>query len=98
MVGLGFAGFLLPNFLAAFLNWVACSIVGWMSAFAVWGAKNYATALKVSVPGMGAAALSLAAYLVLSGFMDNRNPLLRFVLPPSLSLAILSAASIFQNG
>ena len=98
VVGLGFAGFLLPNFLAAFLNWVACSIVGWMSAFAVWGAKNYATAVKVSVPGMGAAALSLAAYLVLSGLMDNRNPLLRFVLPPSLSLAILSAASIFQNG
>lgn len=97
VVGLGFAGFLLPNFLAAFLNWIACGIVGWMSDFAVWGAKNCPTALKISIPDAGTAVLSLSAYLLLSGLLDNRSPLLRFVLPPSLSIAILSLAVALQD-
>ena len=94
-VGLGFAGFLLPNFIAAFLNWIACAIVGWMSAFAVWGAKSFEASVKVSLPSMGITAVSLAAFLGLSGLLDNGNPLLRFALPPLLSLAVIFAASAF---
>lgn len=94
-VGLGFAGFAVPNFIACALNTVAALIVGAMSAWAKFCAEIWSGRVDFPLPNALAAYSAVAVFLVVSAFCsDFKNAFLRFGLAPLLAASIML---LFEN-
>jgi len=92
VVGLGFAGFALPSFLAQFTNTAAAWIVGAMSDAAVFGANFADLKIAAQLPSAFSAFAALFAFLALSAAFERNKPAVRFVLAPAASAAIMGVA------
>lgn len=94
-VGLGFAGFALPNFIAGVLNTVAAWIVGAMSAWAKFCAEIWSGRVDFPMPNALTAYSAVAVFLVVSAYCaDLKNAFLRFGLAPLLAASIML---LFEN-
>lgn len=89
-VGLGFAGFLVPDFIAKCFNEVAVFIVGMMSNFAVCGAKIWSGRIDFSMSSVLLSYLAVLGFLFISVMLSRkRNVFLRFFLAPMFVVSIM---------
>ena len=89
-VGLGFSGFLVPEFIAKCFNEVAVFIVGVMSDFAVWGAKFWSGRIDFSMPSTLLSYIAVLGFLFISAMLSRkRNIVLRFLLAPMFVVLIM---------
>ena len=89
-VGLGFAGFLLPDFIARCFNEVAVVLVGMMSDFAVWGANIWSGRIDFSMPSTQLSFIAVLGFLFISANMiRKRSAFFRFVLAPIFVMSIM---------
>jgi hypothetical protein len=89
-VGLGFAGFLLPDFIARCFNEVAVVLVGMMSDFAVWGANIWSGRIDFSMPSTQLSFVAVLGFLFISANMiRKRSAFFRFVLAPIFVMLIM---------
>ena len=97
-VGLGFAGFGLPSFIAEILNAIAVLIVGAMSSFAQFGARIWSGKIEMAMPDLLLAYFAVFGFLAISAVFENRRGLfLRFVLAPIFTMSIMAFVYL-KNG
>lgn len=89
-VGLGFAGFMSPDFIARCFNEVAVFIVGIMSDFAMWGAKLWSGKIDFSMPSTLLSFFAVFGFLFISAILSRkRSAILRFVVAPIFTISIM---------
>lgn len=94
VVGLGFAGFFVPAFIAQIFNSAAWFLVWAMSEFAQSGNSFADLSVAFSLRSGFICVVSLFAFLGLSGFLEFSSARKRFILPPLICFAILALAAI----
>lgn len=93
-VGLGFIGFMLPNFIAQFFNFIASGIVWMMSESARLGATHFDTAIDFKIQN---GFLSAAIFLIFATMSACiKKPLFKIALPP-IFVAVSLAAAVFYS-
>lgn len=93
-VGLGFLGFMLPDFLAQFLNCAAASVVWLMSESARLGATYLDSSIDFKMQNGFLSAAIFVAFIASAACLKNIR--LKLALPPLVVFALLLAAMFYS--